>query len=98
MNAEAEILDLMARLRGLNRNPRTADDITPVMLLVLMRLDDVRTEIRRDLAALGDELAALRRHLNKSLTYPPSAPPTAPASCDPTRTLSAAEPSAHEAT
>ncbi|MEV4020709.1 hypothetical protein AB0J35_60560 [Nonomuraea angiospora] len=31
---------------------------------VLAELTDIRAEMRQDLAALGDELAGLRRHMN----------------------------------
>ncbi|WP_043640835.1 hypothetical protein [Nonomuraea candida] len=36
--------------------------------LLLTEIIDLRAELRQDLAALGDELAGLRRHMNEHLT------------------------------
>ncbi|NUS01820.1 MAG: hypothetical protein HOV97_04565 [Nonomuraea sp.] len=56
------------RLRT-RRRPRddvraTTDGITRMQA----EIADIRTEMRQDFAALGDELAALRRHLNDHFT------------------------------
>ncbi|SEH03033.1 hypothetical protein SAMN05444920_13242 [Nonomuraea solani] len=65
MNLEAQILDLMLRIRMLEMTTRMGADITRIgIALMLSELADSRTEMRQDLAALGDELAGLRRHMN----------------------------------
>jgi chaperonin cofactor prefoldin len=68
VNIEAQILDCMVRLRTLEAHARNSDDATITMMigttLVLADLAEIRAEMRQDHAALGDELAALRRHMN----------------------------------
>ncbi|TYB50159.1 hypothetical protein FXF51_57050 [Nonomuraea sp. PA05] len=69
MNLEALILDMMLRIRTPEKSACTGVDITAIgILLVLSELNDLRTEMRQDVAALGDELAGLRRHMNEHLT------------------------------
>lgn len=69
MNQEALILDLMLRIRTLETSARTGVDTTSIgITLVMTELADIRSEMRQDLAALGDELAGLRRHMNEHLT------------------------------
>jgi chaperonin cofactor prefoldin len=68
VNIEAQILECMVRLRTLEARVHTSDDATITMMigtaLVLADLADIRAEMRQDHAALGDELDALRRHMN----------------------------------
>ncbi|MER6945029.1 hypothetical protein ABT294_13485 [Nonomuraea sp. NPDC000554] len=71
MDLEAQILQLLARLRTLKAAQRSRHDITTIttgMTQVKADIADLRTEMRQDLAALGDELAALRRHINEHFT------------------------------
>ncbi|GAA2210076.1 hypothetical protein GCM10009850_055350 [Nonomuraea monospora] len=69
MNLEALILDLMLRIRTPEKSACTGVDITAIgILLVLSELADLRTEMRQDIAALGDELAGLRRHMDEHLS------------------------------
>ncbi|MEO3875600.1 hypothetical protein ABGB18_43035 [Nonomuraea sp. B12E4] len=72
MNVEAQLLDLIMRLRALETRARTGDDVTTTAMigtaLVLAELAGLRAEMRQDLAAFGDELAGLRRHMNDHLS------------------------------
>ncbi|SDL62243.1 hypothetical protein [Nonomuraea jiangxiensis] len=58
MNTEAQIIDLMTRIRALESH--TAQ--------VVADLTDLRAEMRQDVAALNDELAGLRRHMDEHFT------------------------------
>ncbi|MFI9841052.1 hypothetical protein ACIHFD_28755 [Nonomuraea sp. NPDC051941] len=66
MNIEAQILNLITRIRALEESMQPGDDSSKTIgiALVLADLADIRAEMRQDLAALGDELAGLRRHMN----------------------------------
>ncbi|MBF8189660.1 hypothetical protein ITP53_28795 [Nonomuraea sp. K274] len=65
MNIEAQILELMMRVRALEAGARTGDDITIGITQVKDDIADIRTEMRQDIAALGDELAGLRQNMNE---------------------------------
>ncbi|MBE1591833.1 hypothetical protein ACFPOI_14900 [Nonomuraea angiospora] len=66
MNIEAQILTLITRIRALEESMQPGDDSSKTISIaqVLAELTDIRAEMRQDLAALGDELAGLRRHMN----------------------------------
>ncbi|MFF4622054.1 hypothetical protein [Nonomuraea jabiensis] len=66
MNIEAQILTLIRLLQALDASARPEDDSLTLIgiALVLAQLADIRAEMRQDLAALGDELAGHRRHMN----------------------------------
>ena len=69
VNLQAQILQCMTRLGALEARARTAEEITMIgIALVLADLAATRAEMRQDLAALGDELAALRRHMDDHLS------------------------------
>lgn len=58
----------MLRIRALETSDRLGAEVTAIgIVLALTELAEIRTEIREDLAALSDELAALRRHMNDHL-------------------------------
>ncbi|MFF0869150.1 hypothetical protein ACFYUV_45855 [Nonomuraea sp. NPDC003560] len=70
MDLETRILKLLLRLRK-HKAGRPAGDLTATTAgITRMQADiaDIRTEMRQDFAALGDELAALRRHMNDHFT------------------------------
>ncbi|MET7336514.1 hypothetical protein [Nonomuraea sp. NPDC005650] len=70
MNIEAQILTLIARIRALEESMQPGDDSSKTTGIALVPADlaDIRAEMRQDLAALGDELAGLRRHMNDCFT------------------------------
>ncbi|MGW6497472.1 hypothetical protein [Nonomuraea angiospora] len=57
---------MLTRIRALEESTQPGDDNSKTIssALVLAELADIRAEMRQDLAALGDELAGLRRHMN----------------------------------
>ncbi|MFC4012674.1 hypothetical protein ACFOY2_35955 [Nonomuraea purpurea] len=71
MNIEAQIRDLMARIQKLESSADTAKAIATALTIiapVMAKLADIQAEVRQDLAAHGDEIAGLRRHMNDHLT------------------------------
>ncbi|MFC5831694.1 hypothetical protein [Nonomuraea insulae] len=71
MNVEAQIIELMLRIQEFEPGPLTREDIIVItmgIVLALTNLSEIRAEVRQDLAALSDELAGLRRHMNEHLT------------------------------
>ncbi|TDD21337.1 hypothetical protein [Nonomuraea diastatica] len=66
MNEEAQILTLITRLRALEASTHAGDGSSTMtdVARVLADIADMRAEMRLDLAALGDELASLRRHMD----------------------------------
>ncbi|MEU5861717.1 MULTISPECIES: hypothetical protein [unclassified Nonomuraea] len=70
MDLETQILRLLLRLRKLKAGRPTGDLTATTTGITRMQADiaDIRTEMRQDFAALGDELAALRRHMNDHFT------------------------------
>ncbi|GGT26861.1 hypothetical protein GCM10010176_084440 [Nonomuraea spiralis] len=71
MDLETQILRLLLRLRRLKAGERAGGDVTATTAgISQMQADiaDIRAEMRQDFAALGDELAALRRHMNDHFT------------------------------
>ncbi|MEV5895910.1 hypothetical protein [Nonomuraea fuscirosea] len=66
MNEEAPILELIRRVETLEMNTRTGMGILAIGTIVVLReLADLRTEVREDVAAVGDELGGLRWHMNE---------------------------------
>ncbi|MEV0196115.1 hypothetical protein [Nonomuraea sp. NPDC050691] len=63
MDVEAHLLDLMSRVRALEAGVHITDGIIATMIGITHDVTQLRNEIREDLAALGDEVAALRRHI-----------------------------------
>ncbi|MFI9596985.1 hypothetical protein [Nonomuraea sp. NPDC052265] len=71
MDLETQILRLLLRLRKLKAGGPTDGDIkatTTGITRMQAEITDIRAEMRQDFAALGDELAALRRHMNDHFT------------------------------
>ncbi|MFI7466926.1 hypothetical protein [Nonomuraea sp. NPDC049646] len=70
MDLETRILRLLSRLRKLRAGRPTGDTTATTTGITRMQADiaDIRTEMRQDFAALGDELAALRHHMNAHFT------------------------------
>ncbi|MER6577233.1 hypothetical protein [Nonomuraea sp. NPDC001023] len=70
MDLETQILKLLLRLRKLKAGRPGGDSTATMTGITRMQADiaDIRTEMRQDFAALGDELAALRRHMNDHFT------------------------------
>ncbi|MFI7124949.1 hypothetical protein ACIBQ1_04605 [Nonomuraea sp. NPDC050153] len=70
MNIEAQILTLITRIQALEESMQPGDDSTKTVGIALVPADlaDIRAEMRQDLAALGDELAGLRRHMDECFT------------------------------
>ncbi|MFC5164223.1 hypothetical protein ACFPOI_36175 [Nonomuraea angiospora] len=69
MDLEAQILELLLHLRTLKAGQCRSNDGTATNMAQLKaEISEVQIEIRQDLAALGgegDEVAALRRHMNE---------------------------------
>ncbi|MFI7125731.1 hypothetical protein ACIBQ1_08555 [Nonomuraea sp. NPDC050153] len=72
MDVEACLLDLMSRVRALEAGAPISDAIKTTMAGIAQQvkadITEFRAELRQDLAALGDEVAGLRRHLNEHLS------------------------------
>ncbi|TDC05511.1 hypothetical protein E1267_19150 [Nonomuraea longispora] len=66
MNEEVRILALITRLRALEASTHAGDGSFTMTDIAQMQADiaDMRAEMRHNFAALGDELAALRRHMD----------------------------------
>lgn len=65
MNLEAQILEVMLRVKALETSTRTADDITMISIVLMMtELAAFQAELRRDYEALVDEITGLRHHIN----------------------------------
>ncbi|MEV4015517.1 hypothetical protein AB0J35_33945 [Nonomuraea angiospora] len=70
MDIEARLLDLMSRVRALEAAAPSGDAskaTTAEAAQIQAVIAEFRNEVRQDLAALGDEMAGLRRHLNEYL-------------------------------
>ncbi|MET7331691.1 hypothetical protein [Nonomuraea sp. NPDC005650] len=72
MDVEACLLDLTSRVRALEVGAPISDAIKTTMAGIAEQvkadITEFRAELRQDLAALGDEVAGLRRHLNEHLS------------------------------
>ncbi|MFI7419332.1 hypothetical protein [Nonomuraea sp. NPDC049684] len=65
VNLEAQILEVMLRVKALERSTRTADDLTMISIVLMMtELAAFQAELKQDYEALVDELAVLRRQMN----------------------------------
>ncbi|MFI7462900.1 hypothetical protein [Nonomuraea sp. NPDC049646] len=65
MNLEAQILEVMLRVKALERSTRTADDLTMISIVLMMtELAAFQAELKQDYEALVDELAVLRHQMN----------------------------------
>ncbi|MBE1589549.1 hypothetical protein ACFPOI_09235 [Nonomuraea angiospora] len=71
MDVEARLLDLMSRMQALEAGTHTSDArkaTTAEVAQIRADIAEFRIEVSQDLAALGDEMAGLRRHLNEYLS------------------------------
>ncbi|MFI6742121.1 hypothetical protein ACIBI9_55235 [Nonomuraea sp. NPDC050451] len=69
MDLETQILELLVHVRTLKAGQCRSDDGSATSMAQLKaEITNIQTEIRQDLAALGDEMTALRRHMNEHFT------------------------------
>ncbi|NRQ32948.1 hypothetical protein HII36_14010 [Nonomuraea sp. NN258] len=72
MNAEAQILELVTRLRVLEARVQTIQALTLSTVAriaeALIELTSTRDEVVQDLAVLLDELSGLRQHMHDHLS------------------------------
>ncbi|MER6004501.1 hypothetical protein ABT120_38500 [Nonomuraea angiospora] len=71
MDIEGRLLDLMSRMRALEAGVPSGGAgkaTTAEVDQIKADIAEFRIEVRQDLAALGDEMAGLRRHLNEYLS------------------------------
>ncbi|MGW4406712.1 hypothetical protein ACWEJ6_21980 [Nonomuraea sp. NPDC004702] len=65
VNLEAQILEVMLRVKALETSTRTADDLTMISIVLMMtELAAFQAELRQDYEALVDEITGLRHHIN----------------------------------
>ncbi|MER6576380.1 hypothetical protein [Nonomuraea sp. NPDC001023] len=65
VNLEAEILEVMLRVKALETSTRTAEDLTMISIVLMMtELATFQAELRQDYEALVDEITGLRHHIN----------------------------------
>ncbi|MFI7105116.1 hypothetical protein ACIBK9_02300 [Nonomuraea sp. NPDC050227] len=65
VNLEAQILEVMLRVKALETSTRTADDLTMISIVLMMtELVTFQAELRQDYEALVDEIARLRHQIN----------------------------------